>query len=149
MLSEEKQLIYGLYHATGIVGRSLAFKPGEIVWLAQAKIPAGRNWRTAGGTLQSAAIPAQDWLSSFVQTKSAAERPLAYLSEKGFISVEIDGDIFRVAVNATGADLARSLGTRLGRIQLAYEENKDKFWWAGFGALLSFVGGWLTKQFVG
>lgn len=145
MNMEEARLLHGLYYHREIVGEELPYSAAELNWLVQTPIPNGKQWLGEDGKLKSIETMADDYLASIGATSAAAGRPLAYLEASGYIKYRKDANFFRIAVTAIGADLARELDTRLGRINILYKKHKDGVLWFLATVLISLITALLTK----
>ena len=145
MNKEEEQILHGLYYHREIIGEEFPFTAGEINWLVNTPIPKGRKWLGPDGKLKSMESKTDDYLASICATSAAAERPLAYLQASGYITYKKDGDVFRIAVTGSGADLARELNTFWGRANVRYKKYKDGILWFLATVLVSVVTALITK----
>lgn len=145
MNKEEKRILHGLYFHREMIGENMMFTASEINWLKNTSIPNGRKWKGEDGKLKSIEIPNENYLASIGATSAAAKRPLAYLQEKGYIIYKNEGQYFRIAVTATGADLARELNSFWGRKNILYKEHKDGVLWFLALGLLSLLVAYLKK----
>lgn len=145
MNTEEARLLHGLYYHREIVGEELPYSAAELNWLVETPIPKGKRWLGDDGKLKSIETKADNYLASIGATSAAAGRPLAYLEASGYIKYRKDANFFRIAVTGSGADLARELDTRLGRINIIYKKHKDGVLWFLATVLTSLITTLLTK----
>jgi hypothetical protein len=136
---EEKKILYGLYYNREIVGEEVPYSPSEINWLIKFPLKKGKEWRGNDGKLQSIYNKNDNYLESISSTSAASERPLAYLQEAGYIRYKKDSNLFRIAVTGKGADIARDLDTKVGRLNLWYKNNKEGVLWFITTALISMI----------
>jgi hypothetical protein len=145
MNKEEEKILHGLYFNREIVGEDVPYSPSEINWLIKSSIENGKKWRGKDGNLQSIYNESDDYLGSIGATSAAAQRPLSYLQDAGYIIYKKDSNYFRIAVTGKGADIARELDTRMGRFNLIYKKNKDGILWFIATVLVSLITTLLTK----
>jgi len=145
MNKEEEKILHGLYFNREIVGEDVPYSPSEINWLIKSSIENGKKWRGKDGKLQSIYNESDDYMESIGATSAAAERPLSYLQDAGYINYKKDSNYFRIAVTGKGADIARELDTRIGRFNLIYKKNKDGILWFVATVLVSLITTLLTK----
>jgi len=145
MNKEEEKILHGLYFNREIVGEDVPYSPSEINWLIKSSIENGKKWRGKDGKLQSIYNESDDYLESIGATSAAAQRPLSYLQDAGYIIYKKDSNYFRIAVTGKGADIARELDTRIGRFNLIYKKNKDGIFWFIATVLVSLITTLLTK----
>lgn len=146
---EEKQILHGLYFVRRMVGEFIPISSGEIMWLTKAALPSGRTWKNKDGSLKTSEEAGEDYLARIGATSAAAERPLVYLHQMGYIEYEKQHGLFRIAVTARGADLARELDTHLGRLNVFYREHKDGVLWLVVTVLVSFATSLVTSLLSG
>jgi len=139
MNKQEARIIHGLYFHREMVGESIPYSANEIAWLAQVKIPETRNWQKADGKLHSVENKSDDYLASVGATSAAAQRPLRYLHETGFIQYQTEHGQLRISVTAAGADIARELDTWYGRANLLYKNHKEGLLWFLATVLVSLI----------
>ena len=145
MNKEEEKILHGLYFNREIVGEDVPYSPSEINWLIKSSIENGKKWRGKDGNLQSIYNESDNYLESIGATSAAAQRPLSYLQDAGYIIYKKDSNYFRIAVTGKGADIARELDTRMGRFNLIYKKNKDGILWFIATVLVSLITTLLTK----
>ncbi|MCL5884074.1 MAG: hypothetical protein M1377_01775 [Deltaproteobacteria bacterium] len=139
MNKEEEKILHGLYYNREIVGEEVPYSPSEINWLIKSSLKKGREWRGNDGKLQSIYNENDNYLESIGATSAAAERPLTYLQEAGYIRYKKDSNYFRVAVTGKGADYARDLDTLTGRINIWYKNKKDGILWFIISVLVTII----------
>lgn len=145
MNKEEEQILHGLYYHREIIGEEIPFTASEINWLVNTPISKGREWFGPDGRLKSMESKSDNYLASIVTTSAAAVRPLSYLQASGYITYRKDGDVLRIAVTGSGADLARELNTFWGRANVRYRKHKDGVLWFLATVLVSVVTTLITK----
>ena len=122
---DEDRILHGLYYYRENIDQEVAVTRDQIVWLATHSCTDGSNWY-ADGKLQkfdSSAI-AKEFRDKLFASK--VELPLRYLQYRRLITYsKTADDSFSVAVTFAGADRAMRLHTRLGRIDVWYQERKD------------------------
>jgi hypothetical protein len=129
MNKAEARILHGLYYFREAVDEDFPVSPSEIHWLATTDLPGGRHRRGVDGKRQQKEIENNDWLARAAATSVAAERPLSFLRSAGYIAFSKSGDNWRVAVTAVGAERARELNSRWGRMNVFYWEHKDGLLW--------------------
>jgi len=124
---DEDRILHGLHYFRESVDEEFYVTGEQILWLAAHSYVDGGNWCKDGEpqSFDSSIIPA-DLRRKLVLSK--CELPLRYLQYRRFIKYAPAGeDIFQVAVTFAGSDRAMRLHTRLGRIEVWYQEHKDGF----------------------
>lgn len=145
MNQEEERVLHGLYYHREIIGEELPFTSGEINWLVNTPIPKEREWLGPGGRLKSMESKTDDYIATIAATSAAVERSLTYLQASGCITFRKDGDVFRIAVTGSGADLARELNTWWGRLNIRYKKYKNGVLWFLATVLVSLVTALIPK----
>jgi len=145
MNKDEEKILHGIYYHREIVGEEVVYKASEINWLIRNELNNGKNWMGKDGKLQSVDNEHDDYLATIGATSAAAERPLAYLHEAGYIKYTRNSGYFRIAVTSKGADVARELDTFIGRANLLYKNNKDGLLWFLATVLVSLITALLAK----
>ena len=124
---DEDRILHGLYYYRESIDEEIAVTGDQLLWLAAHSCAEGNGWY-ANDQLQSfdsAAVPIEirDKLLA-----SKLEMPLRYLQYRRLIKyTQPDAKFFQVAVTFAGADRAMRLHTRLGRMDVWYQEHKDGF----------------------
>jgi hypothetical protein len=124
---DEDRILHGLYYYRENIDEEVAVTGDQILWLVARSCADGSDW-FANGKLQSfdsSAVPLE------VRDKlltSKLELPLRYLQYRRLIKyTETTDELFHIAVTFAGADRAMRLHTRLGRLDVWYQEHKDGF----------------------
>jgi hypothetical protein len=127
MNTEERRTLHGLYFGRGqIVGEAIKHRPEEIIWLLNTEIPRTASWRQDNGGYQIIeSDKSGDYLVDLTKGRNRVRPPLSFLSECGYILWDRSDDYFAISITSKGAELARALNTRFGRINLWYKSNKD------------------------
>lgn len=124
---DEDRILHGLYYYRESIDREFTVTCDQVLWLAAHSYGDGANW-FKGEDLQSfdsSVIPAELRQKLLM---SKFELPLRYLHYRRLIKLTQAGDeIVDVAVTFAGADRAMRLHTRLGRMEVWYQEHKDGF----------------------
>jgi hypothetical protein len=124
---DEDRILHGLYYYRESIDEDIAVTGDQLLWLAAHSCDEGIGW-FANDQLQSfdsSAVPLEirDKLLA-----SKLEMPLRYLQYRRLIKyTRPDDKFFQVAVTFAGADRAMRLHTRLGRMEVWYQEHKDGF----------------------
>jgi hypothetical protein len=150
MNTEEKRVMHGLYYGCGKnLNDSIKYRSEEIIWLINTKIPKTAEWRQSnGGFKMMESDSTGNFLTDISKGKRRAAVPLSYLKEAGFITCENSDGLFHISVTAKGAEIARELDTRLGRINLLYRKHKDGILGILLTILVSIVTTIATNYFV-
>lgn len=137
---DEDRILHGLHYARESIDEEFPVTGDQILWLAAHSYPDGSNW-LQNGVLQgfdSSVIPAELRRKLLL---SKFDLPLRYLNYRRLIKYSANGEgRITVAVTFAGADRAMRLHTRLGRLELWYQERKDGF----VGILTTIVISFLT-----
>lgn len=116
------KILHGIYFHREMVGEPICYSAPELNWLVHASFSQGRKWQK-DGKLQTLNGPHDDYLAQIGAVSAAAERPIRYLLSSGYIR-RTAGPGFRISVTVKGADLARALDTRAGRLNFWYSRHK-------------------------
>lgn len=146
MNRQEKRILHGLYFDREIVGERTHVTSGEILWLAEHSLAAGRNWRGADGRFKTANAVHDNYLARMAMTTAQAERPLTHLRSTGYVDYNKGAHFFNIEVTGAGANRARKLHTMFGRLDLSYRDNKDGILWFFVVVVLSIVTSWITSR---
>ena len=124
---DEDRILHGLHYYRESIDEEFAVTGEQVLWLAAHSYADGSNWHK-DGELQSFDC---DSLPSAILGKlfmSKFELPLRYLHYRRLIKLS-QSDIAEttVAVTFAGADRAMRLHTRMGRMEVWYEEHKEGF----------------------
>jgi hypothetical protein len=127
MNREEKRILHGLYFYREMIGEEIPARGVELAWLATHSMSAGRNWRDPANNnnLHATDPNGGDYLAHRAAATAAGERALGYLEGGGYVTYTRQGEMFRVAVTAAGADRARKLDRVPGQLDVLYRDNKD------------------------
>ncbi len=124
---DEDRILHGLYYYRESIEEEIAVTGDQLLWLAAHSCAEGNGW-FANDQLQSfdsSAVPPE------VRDKllaSKLEMPLRDLQYPRLINKTPPADKFcQVSVTFAGADRAMRLHTRLGRMDVWYQEHKDGF----------------------
>lgn len=147
MNKAEARILHGLYYFREVVDEDFPVSPSEILWLTTTDLPGGRHWRGVDGKRQQKEIEKNDWLASDAATSIAAERSLSFLRSAGFIAFSKSDDNWRVAVTAVGAERARELNSRWGRMNVSDREHKDGLVWFLATVVVSSITAMVTAYF--
>lgn len=124
---DEDLILHGLYYFRESIDEEFAITSDQILWLAAHSFSDGGAWLKEGELqgFDCSVIPIE------LRTKllmSKFELPLRYLHYRRLIKfVPVGDDRANVAVTFAGADRAMRLHTRLGRIEVWYQEHRDGF----------------------
>jgi hypothetical protein len=124
---DEDRILHGLHYCRESIDEEFAVTGDEILWLAAHSYVDGGSW-FKDGELQSfdSSIIPTDLRRKLLLSKF--EVPLRYLHYRRLIKYAPAGEeIVHVAVTFAGADRAMRLHTRLGRMEVWYQEHKDGF----------------------
>ncbi|MDD2772316.1 MAG: hypothetical protein PHP45_01310 [Elusimicrobiales bacterium] len=155
MNDEEKKVLHGLYFDMG-VGNPICIKSGEILWLINASMPEGKTWKIKDEKRKSFDIKIDNFREDYAHMHAISEKVLQYLTQEEFITCSKRGmfpeEYFEISVTSAGADFARELDSRFGRLNILYKDHRDGV----FGLIITvFVSGivsiittMLTKHWV-
>jgi len=124
---DEDRILHGLHYYRESLDEEFTVTGDQILWLAAHSYADGCSW-LAGEDLQSfdSSIVPIELRKKLLMSKF--ELPLRYLHYRRLIKLTPLGEeTVNVAVTFAGADRAMRLHTRLGRMELWYQENKDGF----------------------
>jgi hypothetical protein len=124
---DEDRILHGLHYYRESIDEEFTATSGEILWLAAHSYIDGGSWYK-DGKLQSfdcSVIPIELRRKLLM---SKFELPLRYLHYRRLIKFTQgrDGSV-AVAVTFAGADRAMRLHTRVGRMEVWYQEHRDGF----------------------
>jgi hypothetical protein len=148
--TEEERVIHGLYHGCGKnLGVPIKYRSEEIIWLLNTKIPKTADWRQSNGGFNRMEVDGSgNYLTDLSKGRQRAAAPLSYLKESGFITCENPDGLFHISVTAKGAEVARELDTRLGRLNILYQKHKNGIIGIILTILTSIVTALATSYFV-
>jgi hypothetical protein len=141
---DEDRILHGLYYYRENIDQQLAVTRDQIIWLAAHSCADGSNWY-ADGELQKfdSSVIAKEFRDKLFASK--VELPLRYLQYRRLITYSrTSEEIFNVAVTFAGADRAMRLHTRLGRIDVWYQERKDGIFGLAVTIAVSFMTALIT-----
>ena len=144
MNQAEAKILHGIYYHRQMIGERCIYSASELNWLIHNSFEKGRNWQGEDGKLKAIEEESDNYLKSIGATSAASQRPVRYLAAKDYITYSADGG-FRIAVSAEGAEIARELDTRMGRLNILYKNHKDGVIWLMATVLVSAVTALLTK----
>jgi hypothetical protein len=124
---DEDRILHGLHYFRESLDEEFTVTSEQILWLAAHSYADGSGWYKDGDL--------QDFDSSVIPIElrrkllmSKFELPLRYLHYRRLIKFAPVGDeTVNVSVTFAGADRAMRLHTRVGRMELWYEEHRDGF----------------------
>ena len=144
MNREEDLILHGLYSWREIIKEHIPVTAAEIAWLTQHSFAEGRHWNKDGKfqTLDYSQRPQETRFTSF---PAKTMRPLLYLEECGLIKINRTAASMQVfEVTKAGAERARRLQTRWGRIDLWYRDRKEGIVGLWVPAVVAFITSLLT-----
>jgi hypothetical protein len=144
MNTAEAKVLHGLYFHREMIDEEMGYSAAELKWLAEASFEDGRKWQGQDGKLRALDSKNENYLASLGATSADAQRPVRYLEAAGYITYSSTGG-FRISVTAKGADMARELDSRLGRLNILYRKNKDGVIWFIATILVSIITTLVTK----
>src|ERR1700719_2563309 len=136
---DEDRILHGLHYFRETLDEEFAVTCDQILWLAAHSYADGNSWYK-DGDLQSfdcSVIPTELRRKLLM---SKFELPLRYLHYQRLIKFTSAGDeAVNVSVTFAGADRAMRLHTRVGRMELWYQEHRDGFFGVVITAAVSFI----------
>jgi len=125
--SDEDRILHGLFYYRESIDEEFSVNSEQILWLAAHSYAEGAGWAKEGEPQKfDIEIVPGDLRRKLVVSK--CELPLRYLSYRRLIKyVPAANDRLQVAVTFAGADRAMRLHTRLGRLEMWYQEHRDGF----------------------
>jgi hypothetical protein len=124
---DEDRILHGLHYFRESLDEEFTVTCDQILWLAAHSYADGTSWYK-DGDLQSfdcSVIP-MELRRKLLMSKF--ELPLRYLHYRRLIKLSQAGeDAANVALTFAGADRAMRLHTRLGRMEVWYEDHRDGF----------------------
>ena len=124
---DEDRILHGLYFFRERLDDEFEVSRDQVLWLTAHSFADGARW-CRDGTLQNVdceAIPAE---LCHKLLASKCELPLRYLEHRRLIKLDRRHPrILRVAITFAGADRALRLHSRLGRMDVWYQERKNGF----------------------
>ncbi len=136
---DEDRILHGLHYFRESLDEEFTVTSEQILWLAAHSYADGGGWHR-DGELQGfdcSVIP-EELRRKLLLSKF--ELPLRYLHYRRLIKyTPVGDDAANVAVTFAGADRAMRLHTRLGRMELWYQEHRDGLLGLVITAGISFV----------
>jgi hypothetical protein len=124
---DEDRILHGLHYYRESIDEEFIVTGDQVLWLAAHSFSDGSAW-CKDDELQlfdSSVIP-DELRQKLLMSKF--ELPLRYLHYRRLIKLTRVGEqSMQVAVTFAGADRAMRLHTRLGRLEVWYQEHKDGF----------------------
>ncbi len=142
MNDAEKKILNGIFHYNQVVNDAIYYKAAELNWLIENDLNKGNEWKKEGEGFKSCGDEMNEGEANLCQLGELIhkiEKSLSYLNGKGFIEYKKNRDSFHINLTATGIDFARKLQTRIGRVNLWYQENKDSVIWLLITIITSMV----------
>jgi hypothetical protein len=136
---DEDRILHGLHYFRESIDEEFTVTGDQILWLAAHSYLDGGSWCKDGElqSFDSSIVPIDLRRKLFL---SKCELPLRYLHYRRLIKFAPAGeDIVSIAVTFAGADRAMRLHTRLGRMEVWYEEHKDGFFGIVITIAVSFI----------
>jgi len=124
---DEDRILHGLHYFRESIDEEFTVTDDQIVWLTAHSFADGSGWHKDGEMqgFDCSVIP-EELRRKLLMSKF--ELPLRYLHNRRLIKFTPLGDnAANVAVTFAGADRAMRLHTRVGRMELWYQEHKDGF----------------------
>jgi hypothetical protein len=136
---DEDRILHGLHYFRESLDEEFTVTSEQILWLAAHSFADGSGWNK-DGELQGfdcSVIPIELRRKLLM---SKFELPLRYLQYRRLIKLTPAGDeAVEVSVTFAGADRAMRLHTRLGRMELWYQEHRDGFLGIVITVAVSFI----------
>jgi hypothetical protein len=136
---DEDRILHGLHYYRESLDEEFTVTSEQILWLAAHSFADGSDWQKDGDLqgFDSSVIPIELRRKLLM---SKFELPLRYLHYRRLIKFRPDGDETAiVSVTFAGADRAMRLHTRLGRMELWYQEHRDGFFGIVITAAVAFI----------
>ncbi len=136
---EEDRILHGLHYFRESIDEEFTVTADQVLWLSAHSFIDGGNWLKDDElqSFDSSIIPA-DLRRKLLMSKF--ELPLRYLNYRRLIKyTPIDPETVNVAVTFAGADRAMRLHTRMGRVEVWYQEQKDGFLGIFITVMVAFV----------
>jgi hypothetical protein len=136
---DEDRILHGLHYFRESLDEEFTVTSEQVLWLAAHSYADGSGWHKDGDLqgFDCSVIPIE--LRRKLLT-SKFELPLRYLHYRRLIKFTPAGDeVANVSVTFAGADRAMRLHTRVGRMELWYQEHKDGFFSIVITAAVSFI----------
>jgi hypothetical protein len=124
---DEDRILHGLHYFRETLDEEFTVTCDQVLWLAAHSFVDGGSWYKEGD-LQSfdCSVVPMELRKKLLMSKF--ELPLRYLHYRRLIKLSQAGeDAANVALTFAGADRAMRLHTRLGRMEVWYQDHKDGF----------------------
>jgi hypothetical protein len=124
---DEDRILHGLHYFRESIDEDFSVTSDQILWLAAHSYADGSNWCKDGEpqSFDCSVVP-MELRRKLLMSKF--ELPLRYLNYRRLIKLTQAGsDVANVAVTFAGADRAMRLHTRVGRMEVWYQEHRDGF----------------------
>jgi hypothetical protein len=124
---DEDRILHGLHYYRESIDEEFSVTSDQILWLAAHSYVDGAGWYK-GEDLQSfdSSVVPLELRRKLLLAKF--ELPLKYLQYRRLIKLSRAGEeVVDVAVTFAGADRAMRLHTRMGRMEVWYQEHRDGF----------------------
>ncbi len=124
---DEDRILHGLHYYRESIDEEFPVTSDQILWLAAHSYADGGAWMKDGElqSVDSTVVP-EELRRKLLLSKF--EVPLRYLQYRRLIKLTAAGDgTVDVAVTFAGADRAMRLHTRIGRMEVWFQEHKDGF----------------------
>src|SRR5260370_41579825 len=134
---DEDRILHGLHYFRESLDEEFMVTSEQILWLAARSFADGSGWYKDGDLqgFDCSVIPIELRRKLLM---SKFELPLRYLHYRRLIKLTPAGDeAVTVSVTFAGADRAMRLHTRVGRMELGYQEHRDGFFGVGVTARVS------------
>jgi hypothetical protein len=136
---DEDRILHGLHYFRESLDEEFTVTSEQILWLAAHSFADGGSWHKDGDLqgFDCSVIPIELRRKLLM---SKYELPLRYLHYRRLIKFTPAGDeTANVSVTFAGADRAMRLHTRMGRMELWYQEHRDGFFGIVVTAAVSFI----------
>jgi len=138
---DEDRILHGLHYYRESIDEEFPVTSDQILWLAAHSYADGGAWLKDGElqSVDSSVIP-EELRRKLLLSKY--EVPMRYLQYRRLIKLTVAGaDTLDVAVTFAGADRAMRLHTRIGRMEVWFQEHKDGF----FGIVITMAVALMTS----
>jgi hypothetical protein len=136
---DEDRILHGLHYFRESLDEEFTVTSEQILWLAAHSFVDGGSWYKDGDLqgFDCSVIPIELRRKLLM---SKFELPLRYLHYRRLIKFTPAGDeAANVSVTFAGADRAMRLHTRMGRMELWYQEHRDGFFSIVITTAVSFI----------
>jgi hypothetical protein len=136
---DEDRILHGLHYFRESLDEEFTVTSEQVLWLAAHSYADGSSWHK-DGDLQGFDCSVIPFELRRKLLMSKFELPLRYLHYRRLIRFTPAADeSATVSVTFAGADRAMRLHTRLGRMELWYQEHRDGFFGIVITAAVSFI----------